>query len=188
MTQMYVPTSDKETAFAIFSIEARENPYETKKQGRPVFENIEYVEIIVPGSKDVFRQPASEGHKQRFAQQYAQFKARETQRPDGVPIDELSTATAAERATCKALNVLTVEALASYPDSAAHRLGPGAQALKRKAVAFLQSQKGASFATALQEENRTLRNEVAALKSQMTELLSRLPRKDDGERPADSRE
>lgn len=178
MTQLY-QSDVKDTAFAVFFEEAVENPSKSKEAGHPVFEPKVYVEILTPGSKDIFRQPADERHFKRFADQYQKFLNKQKQVPDGVPIDELSTATAVERATCKALNVFTVEALASYPDGSVHRLGPGAHALKRKASAFLESRKGASFATALQNENVTLREKIASLETKMTELLARLPK--DGE-------
>lgn len=169
MSQMYQQTDGRDTAIAFFRDEAIENPSETKKQGRPVFDNVAVVEIIVPGSKDIYCAPAEQHHKDRFPNQWAQYLNKQKQVPDGTPIDELSTATAAERATCKALNVLTVQALANYSDAALHRLGPGAHALKRKASAYLESQKGASYATALQEEVNDLRAQVAELKLKLKE-------------------
>jgi hypothetical protein len=169
MTQMYQQTDGRDTAIAFFRDEAIENKSETKKQGRPIFDNVTMVEIIVPGSRDIYCAPADESHKQRFPNQWAQYVNKQKQTPDGTPIDELSTATAAERATCKALSVLTIEALVNYSDAALHRLGPGGHSLKRKAAAFLESRKDASYATALQEEVSQLRAQVAELKLKLKE-------------------
>lgn len=168
--QMY-QQNPSETAVAVFSERAVENPSKSKEAGAPVFEPVVYVEILTPGSKDIFIGPAEQRHKERFADQYQKFLNKQTQTPNGIPIDELSTATAVERATCKALHVLTVEMLASYPDGNIHKLGPGAHALKRKATAFLESRKGASFATALQEENQQLRAKLADLEMKVAKLL-----------------
>lgn len=182
MSQMYQQTDGRDTAIAFFRDEAIENPSESKKQGHAVFENVTVVEIIVPGSKDIYCAPAEDSHKQRFPNQWAQYLNKQKQIPDGTPIDELSTASAAERATCKALNVLTIEALMNYSEAALHRLGPGAHSLKRKATAFLESRKGASYATALMEEVQQLRAQIAELKLKLASKDS------DGERTQESRD
>lgn len=182
MTQMYQQTDGRDTAIAFFRDEAIENKSESKKQGRPVFDNVTVVEIIVPGSKDIYCAPADESHKQRFPNQWMQYQNKQKQTPDGTPIDELSTATAAERATCRALSVLTIEGLANFSDAALHRLGPGGHALKRKATAFLESREGASYATALQEEVQQLRAQIADLKQRM------ISKESNGERAQESRD
>jgi hypothetical protein len=168
MSQMYQDTGDKDTAIPLFREEAVENKSESKLQGRPVFEKVPYVLIIVPGSKDVVDRPVEEKDKERWPRQWQQFQSKEKQTQDGTPIDELSTATAVERATCKALNVQTIEGLVNFPDSSIHRLGPGGHGLKRKAQAFLGSRDSAQYATALQEEVRNLRTQVAELKLKLS--------------------
>ena len=167
MSQMYQDVGDKDTAIAIFRDDSVENKSASKKEGRPVFDAVTMVEIIVPGSRDVVCRPVEEKDKERWPKQWAQYQNKQTQTPDGTPIDELSTATAVERATCRAVNVRTIEALANYSDGSLHRLGPGAHALKRKAAAFLESRKGASYATALMEEVQQLRAQVAELKMKL---------------------
>lgn len=171
MSQMYQQVSDKDTAIAFFRDESIENKSASKKEGRPVFDAVTVVEIIVPGSRDIVCRPVEEKDKERWPNQWAQYQNKQKQTPDGTPIDELSTASAVERATCKALSVLTVEALANYSDAGLHRLGPGGHALKRKAVAFLESRKGAQYATALQEEVSQLRTQLAEMKLKLSERM-----------------
>ena len=169
MSQMYQQTDNKDTAIPLFKEMTVENKRESKVQGRPVFDTVEYVEIIVPGSKDIIDRPVEAADKERWPKQWQQFQAKEKQTVDGTPIDELSTASASERATCKALHVMTIEGLVNFPDASIHKFGPGGHALKRKASAFLGSRKDASFATALLEDNARLREQVAALKLKLEE-------------------
>jgi hypothetical protein len=169
MSQMYSDVGDKDTAIPLFKESSIENKRESRIQGRPVFDTVAVVEIIVPGSRDIVCRPVEEKDKERWPKQYAQFLNKQKQTVDGTPIDELSTATASERATCKALNVMTIEGLKSFPDTSIHKLGPGGHALKRKAVAFLSSRGDASYATALQEEVARLREQIASLKLKLEE-------------------
>jgi hypothetical protein len=162
--QMYQQTDNKDTAIPLFKEEAVENKSESKLQGRPVFENVPYVEIIVPGSRDIVCRPVEEADKQRWPTQWQQFQNKEKQTQPGTPIDELVTASAVERATLRAVHVTTIEGLVNYPDGSIHKLGPGGHALKRKAVAFLGSRKDQSYAASLQEEVATLREQIASLK------------------------
>lgn len=169
MSQMYQQTDNKDTAIPLFKEETVENKRESRAQGHPVFESVPYVEIIVPGSRDVVCRPVEENDKQRWPLQWQQFQNKEKQTQPGTPIDELVTASAIERATCKAIHVQTVEGLANYPDGSLFKLGPGGHALKNKAVAFLNSRKDASYATALQAEVSKLREQVASLKLKLEE-------------------
>ena len=60
-----------------FYMHPRLDGAETKKQGRNVFKETMYIEIMTPGNKDsIIRRPATEMDVARFPEHHAKFKAR----------------------------------------------------------------------------------------------------------------
>ena len=59
-----------------FHSKSVEQPYESTMQGRPIFKNVDYIEIRIPGDKDnVIDTPVRHEHKIRFHQQWAAYQA-----------------------------------------------------------------------------------------------------------------
>jgi hypothetical protein len=151
----------------------------TLKEGRPVFKDLEVVEIRTPGGKDVKIFPAlARSHwdanpftgemtpvtyAERFKQQYQQFKAHAAQTKSGTPLDYASFLTEARRAELRAQNVYTVEQLAAIDGQELKNLGGGGRDLKNAAVEYLAEAKaGAS--------NKQLEAELEALRAKNTLL------------------
>jgi hypothetical protein len=113
---------------AVFRNGTVPNRVKSAEAGRPIFDDVEVVEIRYPGSRDYGVYPATErshwdvdqftGEQrqvtfaERFSKQYQQFKASQQQTKSGTPLDYLTFLTEGKRAELRALNIYTAEALA----------------------------------------------------------------------------
>jgi hypothetical protein len=171
---------------AVFRNDVVKNPKKSAEAGRPIFDDIEYVELRHPGSKDTGVYPAMEGSHwdndpvtgeyrritfaERFKTQYQQFKAHDRQTKSGTPLDYLPFLTEAKRAELRALNIYTAEALAIIDGNELKNLGPGGRDVKNQTIAFLESSSDMAKVTKMEAELEALkaRNQVLEddLKSQ----------------------
>lgn len=164
---------------AIFKTIAVPNQARSVEEGRPIFDDMEVVEIRFAGDASrvsVF--PALEfagnvtladgttqamSYAERFPAQYAQFKKGQSQTKSGTPLEELTFLTQSQRASMKALNIYTAETLADLDGPALKTLGMDGRSLKDQARAYLDRAAGASETSRLAAENEALRAQLAAL-------------------------
>src|SRR5690242_5836166 len=75
---------------ALFYMRPVHNPARSREVGRPYFEDKVYVKIHPPGERlNIVDVLATDEHKRRFPQQWAQFQQNVQQRPEGTPIEML---------------------------------------------------------------------------------------------------
>lgn len=87
------------------------NEEESTKQGRPVYEN----RVFITKHKDklsVYVNRATDEDIAQYPRQYEAFQKRRQSREAGIPIGMLPAITPAQRATCEACRIYTVEKLA----------------------------------------------------------------------------
>lgn len=117
-----------------FWIKAVKNNFKTKAEGRPVFENMEMVEIMLSGdNKTVVNEIVKDHHRNRFPQSYKAFKEGTILVQSGYPIQKWDVLDPATKATLKYMNVHTVEQLAEMHDGVIGNLGMGAHEMREKA-------------------------------------------------------
>lgn len=155
-----------------FFIHTVQDAKASKEAGRPIFKDIECVEIKMAANKQtigVF--PAHEfwmwgdidGVRQkityamRFADQYKRFKASEAQVMTGTPLDELPFLTQAKRSELKALSIYTAEALATLDGLPLKQLGMGGRTLKEQAQAYLAKATDSAVVTRMAAEIESLK-------------------------------
>ena len=118
-----------EVLVALFKNHASLNNSKSVEAGRPIFDDIEVVEIRAPGSKDFKVFPATAfshwetdihtgeqskvTYAERFRHQYQQFRAKTAQTKSGTPLEYVPFMTEGKRAEMRAQNIYTVEALAA---------------------------------------------------------------------------
>lgn len=163
---------DPENAiFPKFFIRAVENPAKTAEEGRPIFSDVEYVEIRIAGDKStVIVKKVTDEHKRRWPRQYEQFKAGIEQHMEGTPLSEWSQLSASKVAEFKAMNIHTVEALSEVADGNIAKLGMGARELVQKAAKWLEVTKDNAKLDQIITENGKLADEVEFLKKQIREM------------------
>ena len=177
---------EKDIAIPFFHMQAQEDPRETKINGGvPVYVDVPFVEIRIPGSRDRVDRPVEQRDKERWPRQWEAFDKKEKQELDGIPLAEWATATEAERKTIAQMGINTVEQLAGIADSHAERLR--IHKLKHKAQKFLESRNGAAEFGKLQVQVQELTRLVTKLQKENEELKNGndnddLPERDEGNR------
>lgn len=169
------------------------NELESKKQGRPIFDDLEVCEVRFSGNREkILHAPAHEVFRTErdiegntneityaiaYNEQYKAFKAGDQQTLSGTPTSELPFLSASKRLELKALNIHTAEALAALDGNNLKMLGMGGRELKTQAQAYLDNAKGSVDVVQMAAS-------VAEMKNYIKQLEARLP----GAAPAEEAE
>lgn len=152
-----------------FFIKAVKLEAESKRQGRAVFEDVEYVRIEIPGESKLMpvRRVADED-RARWPKSYEAFTAGLDQPLNGTPIGEWPLLSPAQVETYRAARIRTVEDLANLPDSAMTILGPDGFKLRAAARRFIAPApvRERELQTALEERDAR----IAALEARINQL------------------
>jgi hypothetical protein len=181
------PRDPDASLLALFRNSAVLNAAKTAKEGRPIYDDMEVVEIRFPGRRDWQPFPAAAfshwavdphtggqtpvSYAERFSRQYRQFKEHAAQTKAGTPLDHVPFLTEARRAELRALNVYTVEALAAVDGQELKNLGTGGRDMKNAAMEFIATARAnapntqmAAEIEALRARNQTLEDDLVAAK------------------------
>ena len=166
-------------ARARFYNDAVLNPAKTAEANRPIFEDVEMVELTIPGdrlSRGVFLadEPAILDKEtntyltraQVYPDAYAAFKRGEQRAITGTPLEHWPMLVKSRVMELKALNILSVEELAATTDALLGRLGQGARVEREQARAWLESAKGSG-------EVQAQAAKIAQLEETLSKLLAR---------------
>lgn len=157
--------------FVQFYVDAIEMKAESEKQGRPIFKDVPFVRIIVPGdTNNIIERKATDDDKKRFPNAWKRFEASETEAQEGTPLEQWPQITRSLLKECKYFEIHTVEALAGISDSHVAKMGMGFAELRNKAKAWLQAAQGTASLTAQAAENEQLRKMISDLQAQMADL------------------
>lgn len=154
----------------IFYVEQRANPAKSEEAGRPIYEPVEFVEIIVPGdknSKPVYK--VSDIHRERWADAYTKFKAGE-KGVEGTPLDRWGLLTPTRVAELNAINIKTVEHLAQISDGSLDNLGPGGLGLRASARTFIRNLRESRDASEYAEKAAEAEARAEGLQTQLANL------------------
>lgn len=147
--------------------------HQSEKEGRPIFEDREFVQIIPIGdTKTVVVRESTQNDRERFPEEYARFKKGESARPIGTLLGEWPLMRPAIVKMCEYLNIYTVEQLAEIDDLAKQRIGMGASELVTQAKAYLLKAKGDGGVQALAAENERMKNKLALMEEQMAKMAA----------------
>ena len=133
-----------DTARPRFYMDAVQDMAKSEREGRPIYEDKEMLEIRIPGDRlFTFITQVREVDKQRFREQYAAFKRGEERATSGTPLEQWPNATLNKSrvAELKAQNILSVEELSNIPDSVLPKIGPGARELRDQAKSYIDTAK-----------------------------------------------
>ena len=164
-----------------------QNSYLTETHGRPIFDEIIFVEVISPGSRgstpvfEVKRIFAAEMSRAEplYGMQYDQFKDfikdfEKNEEADanltGTPLKEWSEISRTMAASLKASNIFSVEALSELSDEKLSVVGPDGRSWREKAKAFLAASKDSSYATQLAAELARRDDEISSLRDELKKL------------------
>lgn len=143
---------------------AVENPAKSKKEGRPIFDEVEMVRVFFAGDKN--QRPCfvvDDEHRKRWPKEYEAFKKGEEFAASGTPLEKWPQMTTAKVAELKALGIFSVENLAEVPDGNLGALGMGAREWREKARAFIKLGKDTAIVSEQAQEIAVLKEQVARL-------------------------
>jgi len=181
----------------LFKNIAMKNPGKSTEAGRPIFDDVEVVEIRFAGSRDVYVFPATEyshfeddedtnerrriSYAERWPKQYQQFKAKQAQTKEGTPLDYLPFLTEGKRAELRALSIYTAEALAELDGQPLKNLGLGGRDLKNLAADYLASGDHNAVVIRMQQQIEALNTQISVMQEERQYLAS--PPKPEPEKP-----
>ena len=159
-----------------FYIESVQRAFKSEEAGRPIFEDVEFIKILIPGDKNFSpEREATEADKQRFPLEYARFKngMKESEQAVGTPLSQWPAMTRSMAKEFNAMNVFTVEQLAGMSDQGKQAFGMGALEWSAKAKAYMDAAGGGAAIEKYAAENESLKRDMEIMRQQIAELSAR---------------
>jgi len=160
------PRQGDERLAVRFFVKAKQNGEKSQEAGRPVFEDVEYINIMVPGDRNnIILRPVTNTDKARFAQQYEHWKKNhDNEGLVGTPLEAWGILSLSQVEEFRYFGVRTVEHMAVLRDDICQKL-PGATQLKQRAEAFLAAAKDAEPLRKVQAELQKRDSDIAAMQA-----------------------
>lgn len=147
------------------------NEAKTKEAGINKYDDVEMVEIIIPGCRDNCVRRASDQDKDRFRRQYLQFKeSNDDSSRKGTPLSQFPFISPSERKELEYCNIYTGEALIGLQDVYIDKIPLDVRSLIQRVKAFMEVAKDSAAAVKYANENETLKHEIQLLKEQMSQM------------------
>ena len=166
-------TQDTTSAVPFFNTVAIEDKRASAEAGRPIFRDVEQVEVRIAGERNYI--PVFRAHEmwtridgreityaERWPEEYARFKSGQEQVAAGTPLSELPFLTEARRAELRAVRVYTAEALADLDGKNLSALGADGRMLKDQAATYLSRATGGADAAHMAARIAELEAQLAA--------------------------
>lgn len=186
-------TQQDERLFVLFDSKAVEDEEASRREGRPIFHDVDYIRIGQPGdASNIVHRPITDcGFRgqtcaqkrdgkhvpcdlHRFPRAYAAYKGGLDQHAaTGTPLSAWPVLSKAQVEELKHFRVHTVEQLAELADSAIQNIGP-IQSLKQQAKAFIEAAKGGQPIARLAAELNERDEQIAALQQAMKEQAAKI--------------
>lgn len=163
--------------FVSFYTEAIELKAESEKQGRPVYRDVPFIKIVVPGDvNNIIERKATKEDEAKFPKAWARYKAQESDAHEGTPLEQWPQMSRSLVKEAKFFEIHTVEQLAGLSDINVSKMGMGYLELRNKAKAWLTAAAGTASETAQAAENQRLKDMIADLQAQMSALKPKVGR------------
>lgn len=162
-----------------FYMHPKEDPEASIDQGRPIFKEVPYIKIMVPGDKNsVVQRPVLTGQhpnhdNNRFHNEYIAFKDGLMTPVEGTILEQWPQITRSQVLELQYLGIMTVEHLANLNDGKAGQF-MGLSGLKQKAQKFLDVTALDAPLVQLQEELVERDNKIDTLENAMDEMKNEL--------------
>ena len=155
---------------AIFSIESVLDEEATKKQGRNVYRDEEWVKLCFADMKTELPKRVDEDVRTRWAEEYEAWKKGVEAPISGTPLREWPQITPAEIASLSQIHIFSLEDLVGVPDSVLDVV-PRGLTLKHKAESYLSS---AASTGVVSEQMNAMKSDNDELKRQLEEMAGEL--------------
>lgn len=157
-----------------FYTEAVELPGKSAEEGRPVYEDRDFVGITNPGSRDEVVRLAKDKAKQDdyVAWAYRKWLTTKEQPVDGTPIETVPFVSKSLALELKGINIHTLEALSEAPETAMQRM-MGLRDLQKKAKVYLEAAKDTAVLSKMQHELEARDRQIGIMQKQIEEMNAR---------------
>jgi hypothetical protein len=146
-----------------------QNEFKSNAEGRPIFEDVTFIKIVVPGDNTFdIDTVALDHHKQRFPLHWQRFLNAHGEDPKqiGTPLSQWPLLTPAIAEELKYQKYTTVESIATASDAQINRLGMSGgmspYTLRERARRYLEMASGEADLTGREEEIKKLREDQEA--------------------------
>ena len=157
-----------------FFVQPRLNQDQSNQQGRPIYDDSEYITIMKPGNlSSIVTRPVAKRDIARFQRQYQAFKASESDPVSGTLLRETPLVTRARAEELKHFNITTVEQLAEVNDIDAQKI-MGLVDLKNKARAYLEASEKNEAPSRLITEIDDLKSKLKVSEMNRMKLVDRV--------------
>lgn len=162
----------KDRTIPRFHVQTIKMEHASTQAGRGIYEDREFVEIIVPGNRNsIVCEPVSEEHKARWPDAYKAFKEGREIPLEGTPLANWPPMSRARVEEWAYLKVRSVEDLAGVSDAVLARVGMGAYQERETARKFLEvARTGTGPLERLLADNQRMASEIKLLTGQLAEL------------------
>lgn len=134
-------------SLVFFEEDAIPNPKASQDAGVPIFDNVVYARVLVPGQSksdvkyEVYRKRPDGSEKlseqYRFGSAFNQWREKQQPPDSGTPLDRVPYLNKAQIETLRHVNIFTEQQLAQVSDTALQHIGMGARELRAQAQARL---------------------------------------------------
>lgn len=156
------------------------NESKSSEAGRQIYDEVDYIRIITPGSRDDFHTEVTDTYKRRFSDQWEKYQKAQDQTQTGTPLDIIPWLNVSQVEELKFFNIHTVEQLVGASDNVAQKF-TGFHKLQERANLFLNAAAGEAEKTKLTSELAkrdsqiaVQADQIAALSKQMEEMQKKL--------------
>lgn len=139
-----------------------------KPNGLPEFETKLYIEIKIKDERDVFDQPASVEHIERFGAEYNRYLKEKKEILKGTPLHQFAFLSPDQIECCRLRGVYTVEVLAELNNEAAEQLDLTEE--KTLAKTFLEVSKNNKNIASLIKKEKVYLTQIETLKKELNAL------------------
>lgn len=174
----FAASGSDEQLLVKFDVRSKQDITASQEAGRPIFRDVEYIDIRVPGSPDNVCRPATARDKDRFPKHYAAFRNRidDKEHVEGTPLAEWPQVTRSQAEELAFFGIKTVEQLATVSDANGQGL-MGFHGMKRRANEWLKAAKQGVQVSELQAELKKRDEQIAEMQAKLEELSQPKPRK-----------
>lgn len=154
------------------------NESRTTAAGMNKYDDVEMLEIIIPGCRDNCIRKATDQDKERFRRQYNNFLTSKGEGKEGTPLSHFPFIGPSERRELEYFNIFTGEGLVGLTDGYIEQIPMDVRPLIKKVKAFMDIAKDSAIAIKNAQENEELKDKIASLEAQMKDLASTMKEKD----------
>jgi hypothetical protein len=163
--------SVENNVFVTFYTDAVEFPIESEKAGRPIFKDVPFIRITIPGdTNNIIEHRAKSADFLKYPKAYEMYQRGERGGHTGTPLEQWPQITRAQVKEAKYFECHTVEQMSLLSDAHCQKLGMGFAELRNKAKAYLAAAAGTADSTSQAAENERMRAEIAEMRAQMAQL------------------